>query len=174
MESNPSNQSNQSKRLVQSHEMTIPATADRIFPLLCPVLEYEWIEGWKCDLLRSESGVAENNCIFRTNDPLEGEMTWVVSRYEPDRDIEFVIFRPELLVLKLDLGLSENGNGTTRLRITHTFTGVGEEGNAVVGMLPEDFTRERWNWLGEALAYYLRTGEMLRRGGEGRPHFVDN
>ena len=155
--------SNQSKRLVQSHEITIPATADRIFPLLCPVREYEWIDGWSCDLLRSESGVAGKNCIFRTNDPLEGELTWVVSRYEPDRAIEFVIFQPELLVLKLDLALSENGDGTTCLRITHTFTGLNESGNAVVEMFPEDFTRERWGRLGDALIHYLRTGLMLKR-----------
>ena len=160
MKTNPSN------RLVQSYETTLPATADRIFPLLCPVREYEWIAGWECDLIHTASGVAENNCIFRTNDPAEGELTWVVSRYEPDRAIEFVISRPDLLIIKLDLQLAENGDGTTIMTATHTITGLNETGDAVVALLPDNFTRDRWKGLSDALAHYLRTGRMLMKSVE--------
>ena len=47
----------------------VPATPDRVFPLLCPVREYEWIPGWECDVLHSVSGVAEEDCVFRTRFP---------------------------------------------------------------------------------------------------------
>jgi hypothetical protein len=57
-----------------------------VFPLLCPVREYEWIEPWSCDMVFSESGLAENNAVFRTHFPAQGgEETWVVCRYEKDR-----------------------------------------------------------------------------------------
>ena len=96
------------KRVVQSYDFILAAAAEQIFPLLCPVREYDWIDGWSCDLIYSESGVAENNCIFKTASEAEGEMTWTVSRYEPDRAIEFVIISTDIFILKLDLALSEN------------------------------------------------------------------
>jgi hypothetical protein len=60
----------------QFHEYTgfISATPERVFPLLCPVREYEWLDSWHCRMVYSESGVAEDNCIFET-DLKEGPMT---------------------------------------------------------------------------------------------------
>jgi hypothetical protein len=64
--------------------MRLDAPPDRIFPLLCPVREYDWIPTWSCDMIYSESGVAENDCVFATAFPEEGPReSWVVVRYEP-------------------------------------------------------------------------------------------
>ena len=46
-------------REIKSYTMKIDALPATIFPLLCPVREYEWIEPWSCDMVFSESGVAE-------------------------------------------------------------------------------------------------------------------
>ena len=76
-------------KLDHSIEFTVPAPPDRVFPLLCPVLEYRWIPTWRCDLLHSDSGVAEEDCVFRTDFPGAGPMTWVVNCYQPPKRIEF-------------------------------------------------------------------------------------
>jgi hypothetical protein len=89
--------------VIQSCDVRISAPAARVFPLLCPVREFDWIDLWSCDLIYSDSGVAEYNCIFQTDREGEGKRTWVVNRYEPNKAIEFVIFQHDLGVIKMDL-----------------------------------------------------------------------
>jgi hypothetical protein len=91
----------------------IEAPPGDVFPLLCPVREYDWIPTWSCDLLHTASGVAELGCIFRTTSPAgAGSMTWVVSRYEPPRLIEFTSFVPDQLVMRLAIALEPSGEAT--------------------------------------------------------------
>lgn len=150
------------KRTIQSVDLHISARAASVFPLLCPVREFDWIESWDCDLVYSDSGVAENNCVFQTDRPGEGKRTWVVSRYEPDRFIEFVIFQQDSVIIKLDIALSENEDGTTGMNIRHTMTGLSHNGNRLIDNLPPDYIRKRWEFLARALNHYLKTGTMLR------------
>ncbi len=37
-------------RVVKSDTMNLCAASTDVFPLLCPVREYEWIEPWSCDM----------------------------------------------------------------------------------------------------------------------------
>lgn len=69
------------RRLDHGVDFTVPAPPERVFPLLCPTLDYKWIPTWQCDLLHSESGVAEEDCVFRTNLPEVGPMTWTMLKW---------------------------------------------------------------------------------------------
>ena len=40
------------------------ASPEKIFPLLCPVREMDWIPEWAPKLVISDSGVMEPGCIF--------------------------------------------------------------------------------------------------------------
>ena len=40
-----------SMKFVKNHVMKIDASPDLIFPLLCPVREAEWIDGWSCEMI---------------------------------------------------------------------------------------------------------------------------
>lgn len=42
-----------------SRSQHVHASPEAIFPLLCPVREYDWIPGWDCRLVYTESGLAE-------------------------------------------------------------------------------------------------------------------
>lgn len=53
-------------RKTLSHSQQLNGTKEQIFPLLCPIREYDWIENWSCDLIYSDSGFAECDCVFRT------------------------------------------------------------------------------------------------------------
>jgi len=60
------------KRTVKKHTILLHGKPEVLFPLLCPVREYEWIEPWKCDMIYSDSGFAEQDCIFQTDFPHDG------------------------------------------------------------------------------------------------------
>jgi hypothetical protein len=47
--------------VVREYTQSIRGTPDGVFPLLCPVREGDWLEGWSdhCRLVHSVSGVAE-------------------------------------------------------------------------------------------------------------------
>ena len=70
----------------RSHTYTqnLVAGPGEVLPLLCPVREADWIEGWDPTVVFSESGLVEDGCVFMTaSDP--GPAIWFVTRHEPDR-----------------------------------------------------------------------------------------
>ena len=78
--------------------MEIHAPAEKVFPLLCPVREYEWIPDWDCDVLFTESGVAEDLCVFNRENKSFGKETWVCTRYEPPKLIHYTRFSQNKIV----------------------------------------------------------------------------
>ena len=44
-------------------ERTFRTSQDSLFALICPTREYDWIPGWSCDLLHSDSGYAEYGTV---------------------------------------------------------------------------------------------------------------
>lgn len=150
------------RRITRETEWTTGAAPGRVFPLLCPVREYEWIESWRCRVLHSESGVAEKGCIFETDLPGHGGgETWVVSAYEKDRAIEFVRLTPGEKVVRLEIRLDGTRGGGTRLSWRKVFTGLSPEGNRVVAAMADAFGPET-DAIARMLDHYLTTGTMLR------------
>lgn len=46
-------------RTIRTHTIVLEAAPEGVFPLLCPVREYDWIEPWRCRMIYSQSGFAE-------------------------------------------------------------------------------------------------------------------
>lgn len=151
------------RRNVREWTHQVEAPAAEVFPLLCPVREYDWIPYWECDLIFSESGVAEDNCIFRTELRGYGEEIWTVSRYEPERCvIEFVVVSPASHVEKLDLHVEETGARSCAVHWTRTLTALNDEGNEAVEQQTGEVFDQRMTLIGEMLVHFVATGEMLR------------
>jgi hypothetical protein len=149
------------KQVTRHYTQRFLAGPEKVFPLLCPTREYEWIEPWECELLRSESGVAEANCVFRTRSPEDGsEEVWVISRHEPSRRIDFVR-QDRRRVMSYSIILEANADGTTTARNTQVLTALTEEGSRLLeGQGDEAFAFELR--MGEAmLNHYLTTGKRL-------------
>jgi len=156
-------ENSKTKRIVKKFAHRINASPERIFPLLCPVREYEWIDGWSSELVYSESGLAEKHCVFETHFPHAGRQTWMVSRYDPDRfAIEFVITQQESHIEKLELSVEDNGDGTSTLNWTRVYTGLNEKGAEFIEKYAGDPLSQRMERIGKALDHYCRTGKMLR------------
>lgn len=151
------------ERLHFRAEQKLHGNPEQVFPLLCPVREYEWIDGWDCRMIYSESGIAELDCIFTTAFSDEGEEeVWVVDRYEPPQLIQFIRVNP-LRVIRYRITLSPAAPGESLAVWEQTITGLSGEGNDFL----ENYTSDRFasliSTLEKMINYHLETGGMLAR-----------
>ena len=131
---------------------TLDAAPERVFPLLCPVVEYQWIPDWRCTMVHSASGVAELGCVFLR----EGE-TWITTRYAPPTRIDYAIFVPDGSVGTLQFTLTPVGAGTrVDLATTTTATRPGAPAHGT-----EQERRALWDLRRRQMEHHLGTGTML-------------
>ncbi|AGL02538.1 hypothetical protein [Desulfoscipio gibsoniae] len=151
-----------SKRTVKKYIQKLNASPNKLFPLLCPTMEYKWIQPWKCEMIFSQSGYAEDNCVFRTDFPRDIEPeTWIVSQYEKDKTIQFIRFNSSIII-RHNIILIDNGNGTTDAIVEQIITGLNEKGNKYVEGYTDEAYFEEISTLEKMLNYYLEKGEMLK------------
>ncbi len=139
-------------RKVFEHVGVAPAPPDRVFPLLCPVLEYDWIEAWSCALEYSASGVAELGCAFRTR--LQAGEQWICTRYEPGEAIQYAVWL-SVGWMVLEVTLRELEDGHTELTWRRTFTATSAAGRKAVGALASDRVEAEMTRLQGKLVRYL-------------------
>lgn len=156
--------------LAYAHEVAAPA--DRLFPLLCPVREYEWIEGWSCRLVHTASGLVEPGCVFITDRPEpEGTTTWVTTVHDPvARRVAFVRVTPERRVVQMALHVEPLGAERCRLHVSYDVSGIdvaGREEARRAADTGEPYARVA-AFLAAAAERYLVTGRSVRP--EHGPH----
>jgi hypothetical protein len=144
-----------------SHTQTLDAPPDQVFPLLCPTREYDWIDGWSCEIIHSRCGGAEANCVFVTHRGEAREETWIVSRYEPPRAIEFVKMARAGYLVKYDITLAPADGGATHAVWSQTLTGLTEAGNRCVRRFDAAAFHVRFDRVERELNHYLSTGRKL-------------
>jgi len=131
-----------------------------VFPLLCPVLEYDWLEDWRAEMLYTVSGVAEEGAVFRTR--LRGKETWIASRYEPPQRVQYTIFARAALVV-LDIRLEETEVGETQLQWQRTYTPITRRGRLALRRLDHQQVQCEMAATHECLTHYLATGVTLSK-----------
>ncbi|MGE4554029.1 MAG: SRPBCC domain-containing protein [Desulfovibrionaceae bacterium] len=148
-------------RLDLTHEAVLDAAPEAVFPLLCPVREYDWIPSWACGLVHSASGLAEPDCVFVTEFPDRGREVWTCSRFDPPARIEYVRMGPGR-VTRLEIRLAPEGPGT-RIRWRQVITAL----DAAEAEAVEEYGRTRYpediRALVRMLAHHLATGGCLGR-----------
>lgn len=109
----------------------------------------------------SESGVAEQDCIFITPGQPQNSI-WIVSKYDPANfQLEMYKVTPEHTVAKLEICLSANDDNTTAARISYEFTAIGQEGEEFLrGFTADWYGKFMVDWE-NALNRYLSTGKKL-------------
>ena len=148
------------KTITVSADMHLKFAAGEIWPQLCPIREYDWIEVWDCELVHSTSGFNELGCVFRTNFPTEGDTeTWVTSRFDVNERLEFIRIN-SVRAIHFVLELTPDTEGTA-MTWTHHVTPLNEQGNEYVKDKPEAFAMQM-ALLEKMLSHYLETGTMLR------------
>lgn len=148
-------------RVARSHTQRLNAPAARVFPLLCPVRETEWIEGWDPSLVLTNSGVAELDCTFVTG-AAGSEAVWTVTRHAPpDGVIEFIRVVPDQTVTRISIVVRALSDTSSAADIRYQHTALSTVGEAVVaGFTEEHFAGFMQQWE-RRLNHYLETGALL-------------
>ncbi|WP_022664252.1 hypothetical protein [Desulfospira joergensenii] len=149
------------KRETRLYVADISHPASKIFPLLCPTREYEWIEGWECDLLYSESGLAEQDCIFQCR-ILNGNLPemWILDLYQPDEKIQFSIHM-DGCIIRYTITLFEKPDKTTVSTWHMTLTAFNEAGHRFLAENDPEVFKAKFSVFEAMLNHYLETGEKL-------------
>ena len=137
------------------------APPERVFPLLCPVLEADWLDGWDPLAVYTDSGVAESGCVFITK-AAPHPAVWMVTRHEPERGfVEMVKISPEVTACRLSIQLAAAGSGC-EATITYSHTSLGPQGDAFVAGFTEAFYDGFMREWETRMNHYLKTGTALR------------
>jgi hypothetical protein len=148
------------RRASHTYTQRLLAPPERVFPLLCPVREADWIVGWDPLRVVSASGVAERECVFVTGAEPE-DAIWYVTRHEHDEGfVEMLKITPRLTACRLSIQLREVAGGC-EADITYMHTSLGPAGDAFVA----DFTAAYYaqfmrDWEAR-INHYLEHGQAL-------------
>ena len=151
--------------VVLEYTQSILGAPDEVFPLLCPVREGDWLEGWSdhCRLVHSVSGVAERGCVFLTIHPGEPDTVWVVTRHVPaERVVEFCHVQAGVEAVTIEIVVNERPGGSS---VVIRYTAVPLPGANLARF------EARWasaafdadlRWWEDSMNHYLATGSLLR------------
>ncbi len=148
------------RRVERTYTQRLVAEPSRVFPLLCPVREREWITGWEPLMVLSRSGKAEADCIFIT-ESFPNNSIWYVIRHDPEAGaLEMIKVTPDVTACRLSIDLvpAEGGSEAT---ITYMHTSLGRDGDAYVESFTEEFYRQFMEDWESRMNHYLTTGEAL-------------
>ena len=147
-------------RATHTYRQTLHAPAAKVFPLLCPVRETEWADGWDPELVVCSSGVAERDCVFITPDK-SGKAIWYITRHEPEKwFVEMLKILPGVTACRLNIQLSENGDECFA-DVTYRHTSLGAVGDEFVAIFIADYYQKFMQAWENELNYFLKTGCRL-------------
>lgn len=154
-------------RVSYSYQQKINGAVKDIMPLYCPVKEMEWCEYWSPQVVYSNSGLVEEDCIFiEPND--DTDIIWIVTEYNVEAGhVEMIYYEPGIAITKMEIQTQPTTKKTTSATVTYTKTSIGDKGDKVLkGLSQEKYNTMMMAWE-KAMNYYLKTGKMLK----GLPYF---
>jgi hypothetical protein len=152
---------NRATRTYTQHLAAAPAS---VFPLLCPVREADWIQGWDPPLVVSTSGVAEADCVFTTSaEPIDA--IWYITHHEPEAGfVEMLKITPTVTACRLTIQLRPAAGGC-EADVTYSHTSLGPQGDEFIASFTEDFYRKFMQEWESRLNHYLRHGAAMSTEG---------
>jgi hypothetical protein len=147
-------------RVTRCYTQRLLADPATVFPLLCPVREADWIEGWDPRQVISHSGVAEPDCVFVTAaDPHDA--VWYVTRHEAPTFVEMLKITPQLTACRLTIELRAAPGGC-EADVTYTHTSLGPAGDVFVdAFTPAHYEAFMHDWEAR-LNHFLQHGMALQ------------
>ncbi len=144
---------------VQNH----PFTTEDIFPLLCPVRENEWLDGWDYKMIHSNSGIIEKGCVFTTPHHDKEETVWSVTKHDTQSfEVSFVRVTPGKNVVNIDIRVEPAGDQQSKTHIRYAYVPLAPTDKTNTNDLKEEFMANM-KWWEKAINYYLENGTMLKK-----------
>jgi len=149
-------------KVIRTYTQKIKGTPAQIFPLLCPVREKDWIDGWDPEIVYSDSGIAEKDCVFVTY--IGGKKTvWVITRYEPENNFtEMIRYNGDTLIVKLSVTIAKTDAGSD-VNITYTYTAVNDEGKREIEAFTQQYYDNFMKEWEENMNHYLLNGTCRKK-----------
>ncbi len=130
------------RRLERKFTQIILGNKDEIFELLCPVREKEWLDGWDCNIIHSESGLAEKGCVFETDNDF-GKYQWVMTKYNrEDYGVQFVKFIQDKMIIIIDITMIQKEAEVVLCEIAYTFTALDD---TIIELMHKENTQQVFN-----------------------------
>jgi hypothetical protein len=137
---------------------------EEVFPLLCPVREKDWLDGWDYKMIYSKSGLIEKDCVFTTPHHGRLETIWHVTQYDkPKFKIEFLRITPVENVVRINIALEQINKEQTKAFIDYQYTALNEEQNKFIKTELKQSFIDSMKWWEKAINHYLETGKMLKK-----------
>jgi hypothetical protein len=147
-------------RTTHTYRQQLHAPPDKVFPLLCPVRETEWADGWMPELVISTSSVAEHDCFFITPDE-RGTAFWYITHHEPEKwFVEMFKILPGMTACRLNIQLSKNGDECFA-DVTYTHTSLDLTGDEFVAKFTAEHYKKFMQAWEKELNHFLLTGRLL-------------
>ena len=152
-------------RATRTYTQHLVGPPDAVFPLLCPVREADWAEGWDPLLVVSSSGVAESDCVFTTA-ATPTDAVWYITRHDPEAGfVEMLKITPDVTACRLSIQLRAVAGGA-EAEVTYSHTSLGPEGDAFIASFTEDYYRKLMQDWESRVNHYLLHGSGLRATGD--------
>lgn len=152
-------------RKKRSYTQQLHAPPERVFPLLCPVREVDWVPGWMPEVVVSESGLCEGECIFVTPPEFDSEpcnAIWIVTKHDPRTwMVEMYKVAPEHTISKLEICLESEGESSTAAHISYEITSIGVPGDKFMNEFTEEWYVAFMKDWEKAMNHYLDTGSII-------------
>jgi len=150
------------KQRTFEYMQTNNASPETVFPLLCPVREADWVDGWQYELIHSKSGFAEQDCVFSTSYNDQTNAVWQITQYNKEEfQLEFMKFIPNETINKINICLESLGENSTKSIISYQYTGLNEEQNKIIETSQESSFKRLMEYWEKAIKHYLKTGKKL-------------
>lgn len=145
-------------RVAHTYTHHYNAPPERVFPLLCPVREVDWVDGWLPEVVYTASGVAEPHCTWTMPDGA----IWTVLEHDPQAGrVAFLKTTPGLTVARIEIQVRPDGENASTADVTYQHTALTRAGADFVETFTEDHYRGFMQGWERALNHYLETGEKL-------------
>ena len=150
------------KRVVREFMQSNSGSPEKVFPLLCPVREAEWLPQWKYRTIYSKSGVAELGGVFATPNDGGQETIWIVTHYDPAKcKIAFSWIWPQVLAAQFEIALSAIGKDRSRSLWRYTYTVLSPAGTRQLDSTDAAWFEHKMRRVETALNHYLEQGTII-------------
>jgi hypothetical protein len=126
-------------RVTRTYVQKLQGSPEEVFPLLCPVREMEWVDGWDPLVVYSRCGLAEPDCIFLTGNE-EPDSVWVITNRDSENyRMEIIKVTPWTTIAKITISLRQNEQSWTDATVTYTYTALSEAGKDFINNYTESY-----------------------------------
>lgn len=153
-----------------NYETRIAAPVESVFPLACPVEEYRWIPGWKCDLVHCPNERVEQGTVFDEYSSAPflvgkawAKTTWTAVLHEPDRHRVHYAIKNVASDSLYKIEFSDDGSAGTLAHLNFRYSASGPRGRMVIRNRGEAKIELMLRILAIMLRHYCESGELVPR-----------